>query len=54
MATTVVAVRETTPGERRVALTPDVAKKLVGRKAPRIISPAMVARMKKGADNFDR
>jgi NAD(P) transhydrogenase subunit alpha len=33
MATTVVAVRETTPGERRVALTPDVAKKLVGRGA---------------------
>jgi NAD(P) transhydrogenase subunit alpha len=28
MATTVAAVRETVPGERRVALTPDVAKKL--------------------------
>ena len=28
MATTVAAVRETVPGERRVALTPEVAKKL--------------------------
>lgn len=28
MATTIVALRETVPGERRVALTPEVAKKL--------------------------
>ena len=28
MATTVGVVRESAPGERRVALTPDVAKKI--------------------------
>ena len=33
MATTVGVVRESAPGERRVALTPDVAKKLKGRGA---------------------
>jgi NAD(P) transhydrogenase subunit alpha len=33
MATTVGVVRESLPGERRVALTPDVAKKLKGRGA---------------------
>ena len=33
MATTVVAVRETVPGERRVALTPEIAKKLKARGA---------------------
>ena len=33
MATTVAAVRETVPGERRVALTPEVAKKLKARGA---------------------
>jgi NAD(P) transhydrogenase subunit alpha len=33
MATTVGVVRESVPGERRVALTPDVAKKLKGRGA---------------------
>ncbi len=33
MATTIVALRETVPGERRVALTPEVAKKLRARGA---------------------
>ncbi|MEP6483568.1 MAG: NAD(P)(+) transhydrogenase (Re/Si-specific) subunit alpha, partial [Rudaea sp.] len=33
MATTVGVVRERVPGERRVALTPDVAKKLKGKGA---------------------
>jgi NAD(P) transhydrogenase subunit alpha len=33
MATTVAALRETAPGERRVALTPEVAKKLKARGA---------------------
>lgn len=33
MATTVGVVRESAAGERRVALTPDVAKKLKGRGA---------------------
>ncbi|WP_395683559.1 Re/Si-specific NAD(P)(+) transhydrogenase subunit alpha [Dokdonella sp.] len=37
MATTVIAVRETVPGERRVALTPEVAKKLKARGADLVI-----------------
>lgn len=37
MATTVTAVRETVPGERRVALTPEVAKKLKSRGADIVI-----------------
>jgi len=37
MATTVTAVRETVPGERRVALTPEVAKKLKARGADIVI-----------------
>ena len=37
MATTIAAVRETTPGERRAALTPEVAKKLKARGAEIVI-----------------
>ena len=37
MATTIAAVRETTPGERRAALTPEVAKKLKARGAQIVI-----------------
>ncbi|MBX3690214.1 NAD(P) transhydrogenase subunit alpha [Dokdonella sp.] len=37
MATTIAAVRETTPGERRAALTPEVAKKLKARGADIVI-----------------
>ncbi|KAB2898950.1 MAG: NAD(P) transhydrogenase subunit alpha [Dokdonella sp.] len=37
MATTVAALRETAPGERRVALTPEVAKKLKARGATVLI-----------------
>ena len=37
MATTVGVVRESAPGERRVALTPDVAKKLKGKGADIVI-----------------
>ena len=36
MPTTVVALRETVPGERRVALTPEVAKKLKARGETRV------------------
>ena len=39
MATTVAAVRETAAGERRVALTPEVAKKLKVRGADVVIEP---------------
>ncbi|MGN6521564.1 MAG: Re/Si-specific NAD(P)(+) transhydrogenase subunit alpha [Dokdonella sp.] len=41
MPTTVVALRETVPGERRVALTPEVAKKLKARGADIVIEPGM-------------
>lgn len=37
MATTVAAIRETAPGERRAALTPEVAKKLKSRGADIVI-----------------
>src|SRR5689334_9705493 len=41
MPTTVVALRETVPGERRVALTPEVAKKLKARGADIVIEPGV-------------